>query len=157
MTEAANGPRMLLGVPYPVSSSAAVSAAMRGNKRSETKPERAIRSLLHGRGYRFRKDFLIDVERLRVRADVAFTRQRIAVFVDGCFWHRCPEHGNRPRANAEYWSKKLDGNVARDRRVNDALRTMGWTVIRIWEHEAPEDAANAVAELVDVPPVHRSP
>ena len=153
MTKAASELRMLLGVPYPVPSSVAVSAAMRGNRRSDTKPERAIRSLLHGRGYRFRKDFVIDAENLRVRADIAFTRQRIAVFVDGCFWHRCADHGNRPRANAEYWSRKLDGNVARDRRVNEALRAEGWTVIRIWEHEAPDEAADAVAQLIGTSPI----
>jgi DNA mismatch endonuclease (patch repair protein) len=138
----------LRALPYPTPSSAAVSAAMRGNKRSDTKPERAIRSILHGRGYRFRKDFAIKADSLRVRADIAFTRQRVAIFIDGCFWHRCPDHGNRPRANASYWSKKLDGNAARDHRVNEALSAAGWTVMRIWEHEAPHEAADAVALAV---------
>jgi DNA mismatch endonuclease, patch repair protein len=88
------------GYPYP--SSPGARAVMRGNRRVDTRPERQVRSLLHARGYRFRKDHLIEVPGARVRPDVVFTRHRVAVFIDGCFWHRCPEHGTSPRANSHY-------------------------------------------------------
>ncbi len=113
---------------------------MRGNVRTGTRPELRIRSLLHRLGHRFRKDHAIVAGDVRVRPDIVFTRSRVAVFVDGCYWHRCPEHGTEPRANSGYWRAKLDGNVARDRRVTAALQAAGWTVLRIWEHEAPQDA-----------------
>jgi DNA mismatch endonuclease (patch repair protein) len=77
-----------------------------------------------------------------------FTRQRIAVFVDGCFWHCCPEHGTQPRTNPTYWDAKLERNRTRDARINDALQQHGWTVLRIWEHEDPEVAADHVADIV---------
>ena len=73
-----------------------------------------------------------------------FTRWRLAVFVDGCFWHRCPEHGTRPGHNLGYWAPKLDGNVARNRRVDAALTAAGWRVLRLWEHELPGEAAERV-------------
>jgi DNA mismatch endonuclease (patch repair protein) len=114
---------------------------MRGNRRIDTKPELRVRSLLHKRGLRFRKDLAIRLPGLRVCPDIVFTRRKVAIFIDGCFWHRCPQHGNRPRANTEYWSRKLAHNVDRDKRVTVALRAEGWTVIRIWEHVPPEEAA----------------
>src|SRR5919197_1597525 len=122
------------------------TAVMRGNRRVDTTPERRVRSLLHAVGYRFRKDYRIDVPGARVRPDIVFVRRRVAVFVDGCFWHRCPEHGTSPRANSHYWGPKLAHNVARDQRVDRALQVAGWTVLRIWEHVAPEDAA---ARIID--------
>jgi DNA mismatch endonuclease, patch repair protein len=85
-----------------------------------------------------------------VRPDLVFTRRRVAVFVDGCFWHGCPAHGNAPRANAAYWQWKLDKNRARDIAVDEALRRDGWTVLRLWEHVPAGEAAEAVATaLVD--------
>ena len=72
----------------------------------------------------------------------------MAVFVDGCFWHRCPEHGTRPRTNADWWQAKLDRNVQRDRRVESALADAGWTVVRVWEHEPPTVAADRLAALL---------
>src|SRR3954453_17637690 len=101
---------------------------MRRNPRRDTKPEVALRSELHRVGLRFRKDFPIRTSERVVRADVVFTRPRLAVFVDGCFWHRCPLHGNVPRANTEYWVPKLERNVHRDRAVDAALEAAGWTV-----------------------------
>jgi DNA mismatch endonuclease (patch repair protein) len=130
---------------YPQPTSAAASAVMRGNRRRDTRPEVLLRSLLHARGYRFRKDLAITVGGGRVRPDVVFTRQRVAVFVDGCFWHGCPDHGTSPRANSWYWAAKLRGNQERDRRVDSWLREARWVVIRIWEHEDP---AHAVARIV---------
>jgi DNA mismatch endonuclease (patch repair protein) len=118
-------------------------------RRVNTKPEVALRSALHRAGYRFRKDFAIRVEGKLIRPDIAFTKLRIAVFIDGCFWHSCPEHGRRPAVNGRYWSPKLQGNVERDRRQTDALRGAGWQVIRCWEHEDVDEIVHLLAELVD--------
>ena len=135
-------------VPYPVPSSQAVTAVMKGNRKVGSKPETQLRSVLHRRGYRFRKNFPIDAVELRVKPDVVFTKNRLAVFVDGCFWHCCPIHGTDPRVNQGYWGPKLASNVARDQRVNAALRSNGWTVIRIWEHEPAEEAAERIEALL---------
>jgi DNA mismatch endonuclease (patch repair protein) len=83
-----------------------------------------------------------------VRPDVVFTRQRVAIFVDGCFWHSCPDHGNIPHRNREYWEPKLERNRARDRQVDLALAKSGWRVLRIWEHEPTQDAARKVARAL---------
>jgi len=103
-----------------------------------------LRSELHCRGLRFRKDLPLRVPGRVVRVDIAFTRVRVAVFVDGCFWHACPIHGNQPRANTDYWKPKLARNVARDRAVDQALEEAGWRVIRAWEHETPAAVADRV-------------
>jgi len=120
---------------------------MVGNRGADTGPERALRSALHARGLRFFKN-RSPVRGVRCRADVVFPTERVAVFVDGCFWHRCPTHGVSPRANADYWRAKLDRNVARDRRDNECLREAGWYVVRVWEHEDPSRAAVKVVEQV---------
>jgi DNA mismatch endonuclease (patch repair protein) len=120
---------------------------MLANRRRDTGPERALRSELHRRGLRFRVDHP-PVVGIRCRADLVFTRRRIAVFVDGCFWHACPTHGNLPKANREWWRTKLELNVVRDQRNNEALRNAGWQVIRIWEHELVESAADRVCEVL---------
>jgi len=125
-------------------STEAVRRSMKANRRCDTGPERKLRSVLHGRGLRFRKDYRVDVDWLRVRIDVAFPRARVAAFVDGCFWHRCPRHGSDPRRNGEFWRRKLDANVKRDRRVDTALPSAGWIVVRVWEHEPVEAAADRV-------------
>jgi DNA mismatch endonuclease, patch repair protein len=135
-------------VPYPVPTSAAASAIGKANRRRDTKPEVQLRSLLHRAGLRFRKDHLIRARDVRVRVDVAFTRAQVAVFVDGCFWHGCPEHQNIPKSNPSYWVPKLAANKARDRRVDEALTAEGWTVIRVWEHEPVAEAASRVAIAV---------
>lgn len=90
----------------------------------------------------------VEAGALSVRVDVVFTRARVACFLDGCYWHRCPEHGSDPKTNVDYWRPKLEGNVLRDRRVDESLAAAGWTVIRVWEHEDPETAAARVAALV---------
>lgn len=117
-------------------------------KRTDTRPERVLRSILHRAGLRFRKDLRIQCSDRWVRPDIIFTRRRIAVFVDGCFWHSCPEHGRQPQVNTGYWSPKLSKNVARDRAADDALKQAGWTVVRVWEHEDPAQAAKRIVELV---------
>lgn len=109
----------------------------------------ALRRELHRRGMRFRVDYRLDgVGMPRRRADVVFSRRQVAVFVDGCFWHACPDHATSPKANGGWWAAKLAGNVARDRETDAVLRAAGWTVVRIWEHEDPIAAADAVESVV---------
>jgi DNA mismatch endonuclease (patch repair protein) len=117
---------------------------MRANRRTDTKPELALRRALHGMGYRYRKDYRLDLTGARVRPDIAFTARRVAVFVDGCFWHCCPEHGTQPAANTWYWQPKLARNVERDRTADAELAAAGWRVVRVWEHETLEGAIAAV-------------
>ena len=131
--------------PYPYPSDTRISDRMLRNRRRDTQPELAIRAALHRAGLRYRVDYTVRTAERAVRPDVVFTRARLAVFVDGCFWHRCPLHGNRPRANAAYWGRKLDRNVERDRAVDAALGSAGWIVLRFWEHEDPQIAAELVA------------
>jgi DNA mismatch endonuclease (patch repair protein) len=136
-------------LPYPVAVDAAVSQRMQRNARRDTRPELALRRLLHARGLRFRVDHPIRLEVLTVRPDVAFPRWKVAVFVDGCFWHGCPRHGNVPRRNLDYWIPKLQRNAVRDRRNDVELRRAGWRVVRAWEHDRPEAIADSVvAELL---------
>jgi DNA mismatch endonuclease (patch repair protein) len=135
---------------YPHPASPAVTKVMRGNKRRDTKPEVRIRSLLHRSGLRFRKDHRVrPAEGRPVRVDIAFTARRLAVFIDGCFWHSCPEHGKRPKRNTAYWHPKLTRNMERDAENTAALTRAGWTVLRIWEHVAPEDAAEQVRAALE--------
>ncbi|MCH0567407.1 very short patch repair endonuclease [Streptomyces sp. MUM 2J] len=125
------------------------SRNMAAIKRRDTGPERAIRTLLHAAGRRYRVDLRLDLPGGRPRPDIAFTRARVAVFIDGCFWHCCPQHGRRPQVNADYWALKLERNVARDRAADEALLSAGWAVVRIWEHEAPDEAVARIASALD--------
>ena len=134
------------GYPYPTSPG--VTAVMKGNPRAGTRPERAVRSLLHGRGLRFRKDFPVVAAGVKVRPDIVFTRRRVAVFIDGCWWHSCPEHGHKARSNTHYWGPKFERNKARDERANKALSEAGWQVLRFWEHEDYNAIADAIAAAV---------
>lgn len=120
-------------------------------RRKDTTPEVVLRSALHRTGYRFRKDYPIRIENQLIRPDIAFTKRRLAVFIDGCFWHSCPEHGRRPSANRQYWSPKLQRNAERDRQQTEALRTAGWTVVRFWEHELLEDVLRRITTILDQP------
>ena len=129
---------------YPVPSSAAATATMKANRRRDTMPERRVRSALHRCGRRFRIDVPVEVPGRRVRPDIVFSRHRVAVFIDGCFWHGCPMHGQVPRANAGYWQAKLERNKARDHADDEALRSGGWKVLRLWEHEATEAAVATI-------------
>ena len=131
-------------VPYPEPARPAITAQMRGNRRSDTRHELAVRSILHRSGQRFRKDVVLTVEGVRVRADIVFKSKGVVVFLDGCFWHGCPEHGRSPSANRTYWNAKLARNVERDARNNALLRDAGWTVLRFWEHESPDGVAAAI-------------
>ncbi|QWZ09233.1 very short patch repair endonuclease [Nocardioides panacis] len=120
---------------------------MRAQGRRDTKPEIAIRRGLHALGYRFRVDYRPAPD-LRCRGDIVFTKRRLVLFVDGCFWHGCPEHATSPKNNAEWWRAKLDANMARDRRADVALEERGWTVLRIWEHVPPCDAISLVVDAL---------
>lgn len=131
-------------IPYPRPSSVAATAVMRANRKVDSKPELAIRSSLHRSGLRFRKNHAVVVGDLTVRPDVVFTAARVAVFVDGCFWHCCPQHGVQPQVNNEYWEQKLRRNRERDERVNQKLRAFGWSVVRVWEHVGIESAVNRI-------------
>lgn len=133
---------------YPHPTSPAVSRRMRRNPRRDTRPERRLRSALHSRGLRFRVDHAIEAGTVRVRPDVVFTRLRVAVFVDGCFWHSCPLHGTRPAANRAYWEPKLLRNRVRDQQVTEALQGAGWLVVRVWEHEDPAEVADGLVRAL---------
>lgn len=127
---------MALVRPRPAASSPDVSHRMSRARRRDTKPELDVRRLLHARGMRYRVNFPVPgVARRSI--DIAFTRPKVAVFLDGCFWHACPEHGTQPRANADWWAAKLRRNVERDTETDRALAAQGWTVLRFWEHEDP--------------------
>lgn len=115
---------------------------MRGNRRTDTAPEVKLRRALHAGGLRFRKDYAVQGEGVRTRPDLVFTRRRIAVFVDGCFWHGCSTHCRIPTRNQEYWLAKIGRNRERDAATSEALAAAGWGVVRIWEHE-PLDVAVA--------------
>lgn len=119
---------------------------MRANRGRDTGPERAVRSLLHAQGFRYRVDF--PPLGGRRRADIVFTRQRVAVFIDGCFWHSCPVHGTQPTRNAAYWEPKLRRNVERDRETDELLRNAGWTALRFWEHVPPERVAESIVRAL---------
>ena len=120
---------------------------MRGNRKKDTRPEVLLRAAMHRAGLRYRTYVAIEGGGLRARADVVFPKRRLAVFVDGCFWHGCPEHATKPRTNVDYWEAKLRGNADRDRRVDQALTASGWSVIRLWEHDVDRDLEACVKRV----------
>lgn len=130
----------------PEASSPLVRRRMQLTARRDTPCEVAIRSAVHVMGLRFRVDW--PLPGTRRRADLAFIRARVAVFVDGCFWHCCPEHGTWPKANAEWWRHKIVTNVQRDRDTDARLRANGWTVLRFWEHDDVSRAAQVIRRTV---------
>lgn len=112
-----------------------------------TKPELAIRRLLFASGLRYRVHRR-PVSGLRREADIAFVHDRLAVFIDGCFWHGCEIHGSWPKANAAFWRRKIERNISRDAATKIALEEAGWIVLRIWEHEKPSVAADRIAGIL---------
>jgi DNA mismatch endonuclease (patch repair protein) len=121
---------------------------MQANRSRDTGPELAVRRLLHAQGFRYRVALRPEPS-LRRRADIVFTRQRIAVFIDGCFWHGCPEHGRTTfRHNTDYWPDKISTNRARDADTTQTLESLGWQVLRFWEHESAETVATTIAAAV---------
>ncbi len=132
----------------PLASNPAIRASMKGNRSYDTKPETAIRSGLHKRGHRFRKSYLLKLNGATVRPDIVFPRKKIAVFIDGCFWHSCPIHGHLPKSNQQYWAPKLERNRQRDRRNDAALLAAGWKVLRFWEHVPAAEAIDGIVALL---------
>jgi DNA mismatch endonuclease (patch repair protein) len=120
---------------------------MQAQRARDTQPELALRRHLHAIGLRYRVD-RAPLHGLRRRADIVFGPARVAVYVDGCFWHGCPDHGTRPQSNAAWWAEKLRRNRERDAETDAALRAAGWLPMRFWEHEAPERAARTVLAAV---------
>ncbi|MFF9522093.1 very short patch repair endonuclease [Streptomyces achromogenes] len=133
-------------------SSVSVRAVMSANKGKDTKPELLLRAALYRRGLRYRVG-IRPVKTLRRTADVVFPKAKVAVFVDGCFWHGCPEHYRPAKQRAQKWQEKIQANRDRDAATNLVLKEAGWSVIRVWEHEDPEAAAELVREVVEE---HRS-
>nr|UQB94375.1 very short patch repair endonuclease [Mycobacterium intracellulare] len=132
---------------FPAPMSEAVRSRMARQPRLGTRPELEIRRLLHAHGLRYRVGLRVP-ELPRRTIDVAFTRRKVAVFVDGCFWHGCPDHGNRPTFNATAWSTKLLKNRERDAATTAHLTELGWRVIRVWEHESPQAAVETIIAAV---------
>ncbi len=131
---------------YPAATTERVARSMRSNRSRDTALEIRIRSALFAAGLRYRKH-VRPVSGLRYEADVVFARHRLVVFIDGCFWHGCPDHHRRPLAtasNRDWWLAKLQTNAERDRKVDALLSEQGWTVLRIWEHESDDDAVQKV-------------
>jgi len=120
---------------------------MQSNKSRDTKPELALRSAVHARGLRYRVSAK-PLAGVRRTADLVFPRAKVAVFLDGCFWHGCPEHHTVASANAKFWADKVDANRKRDRDTDSRLAEAGWVSVRIWEHEDVTEAARRVEEVV---------
>jgi len=121
----------------------AIRRTMQANRGRDTGPELAVRSILHARGLRFRVNQPLPFDRRR-RADLTFTRARLFVFVDGCFWHGCPDHFVEPRTRRDFWLDKIRGNRSRDIDTRNRLEELGATVLRVWEHDDPTAAADAI-------------
>jgi DNA mismatch endonuclease (patch repair protein) len=121
---------------------------MQHNRPRDTSLEVAVRSALHRAGLRFYKHRR-PIPGLRCEPDILFPAVRLAVFVDGCFWHACPEHASFPETNAAWWRAKLQANQARDRRNDEALRAAGWVVLRLWEHGGVDEVVAEISDLVE--------
>lgn len=128
-------------------SSDAARATMRANRGRDTTPEMAVRSRVHRAGLRYRVSARPEPD-LRRTADLLFRRARVAVFIDGCYWHACPEHRQRPATNTEFWDRKFEANRARDAETTAFLRHRGWTVIRVWEHQVRDDPDLVSAQII---------
>jgi DNA mismatch endonuclease (patch repair protein) len=137
----------------PPASSASVRRRMQATPKRDTACELALRRALHKLGLRYRVD--APIPGTRRRADVVFSRVKVAVFVDGCFWHGCPDHGTWPKSNAEWWRDKIEANRRRDRDTDQRLEALGWTVMRFWEHTDGALAAHEVAARVRGKPNER--
>jgi DNA mismatch endonuclease (patch repair protein) len=122
---------------------------MKLQRRRDTGLEVRIRKALHGAGLRFRVDYRPD-QSLRCRGDIVFTRRKVVVFVDGCFWHGCPLHATAPAHNADWWREKLDANIKRDQRNTRELEALGWSVVRVWEHEDTSEAVSKIRVALDI-------
>lgn len=133
-------------MPKILSSSAEASSRMAKVRQKGTDAELALRREIYRIGLRYRVDYEV-LKKPRRIADIAFPGRKIAIFVDGCFWHGCPEHATWPKRNAEFWRQKIEANRRRDADTNERLRSLGWTVLRFWSHESPAEAAKTVARV----------
>lgn len=140
-------PRINLTGRGPTALNSIIASKMRLQRRRDTPCELKVRKLLHGIGLRYRVDYR-PVKGIRRRADIVFPPAKVAVFMDGCFWHLCPRHASWPKNNAFWWRQKLLQNQLRDRETNRHLRQLGWVVLRFWEHEPPERVARKIAGMV---------
>jgi DNA mismatch endonuclease, patch repair protein len=130
----------------PEASTPQVRRRMQATPQRDTAPEVALRSAIHRLKFRFRVDWTLP--NTRRRADLAFVAPKVAVFVDGCFWHCCPQHATWPKNNADWWRKKLTANVARDRDTDRRLEAAGWAVVRVWEHEHIDHAVRKLTRVL---------
>jgi DNA mismatch endonuclease (patch repair protein) len=128
-------------------SSAANRKSMLGNRNRDTSPELALRSLVHAAGLRYRVAAK-PLPKMRRTADLVFRPTKVAVFVDGCFWHGCPDHFVLPKTNPGYWRDKIGRNIERDRETDERLEAAGWLVVRFWEHESAQQCAKVVYAAV---------
>jgi DNA mismatch endonuclease (patch repair protein) len=129
----------------PIAKSEADRRRLAQQRSRDTKPELQLRSAIWTLGLRYRVDFTVVGRR---RVDIAFTRAKVAVFVDGCFWHACPLHSSAPKSNAAWWATKLEANKTRDLDTNNQLEELGWVVLRVWEHDDVAGAAALIASVV---------
>jgi len=120
------------------------SLTMSRIKGSNTGPELRLRKALWAAGLRYRLKY-----KLPGKPDLVMVSARLAVFVDGCFWHGCPDHGVRPADNSDYWNEKIEGNIRRDERINSQLRKLSWTVMRLWEHEVRNELPRVVDQILN--------
>lgn len=128
-------------------SSPEVSQRMRRVRQKKTAPEMLVRRLLHKMNVRYRVDSPVESS-LGARPDISIKKLKLAVYIDGCFWHACPIHASWPKSNPEWWREKIEGNVLRDRRHTAELESCGWTVMRFWEHEKPEEVVQRILEFI---------
>lgn len=131
----------------PKPSSIGARNRMKAAKPRDTAPEITLRSELHKTGLRYRVD-VRPVKEINRRADIVFRSVKVAIFVDGCFWHGCPKHGTQAKANAEFWQNKIKRNQARDAETNQLLKRAGWKVIRVWEHENTKKVSEKIQKIV---------
>ncbi|MFP3709386.1 very short patch repair endonuclease [Paraburkholderia sp. SIMBA_009] len=130
-----------------LSSSPEASHRMAKVRQTGTNAEIALRREMFRIGLRYRVDYEV-LKKPRRIADIVFPGRKIAIFVDGCFWHGCPEHATWPKRNAEFWRQKIEANRQRDADTNERLQSLGWTVLRFWSHQSPTEAARTVAHMV---------
>ena len=129
-------------------SSHETSRRMARVRQKGTRCEIELRKALHAKGLRYRLQVPLLTKPRRV-VDIVFPSARLAVFVDGCFWHGCPEHASWPKNNADFWREKIETNRSRDVDTDQRLAALGWETVRVWEHEEATEAANRIAELVN--------
>lgn len=130
------------GVRFDVLNPEQRSRCMSRVRSTNTKPERRLRRALWATGLRYRLG-----HKLPGKPDLVFVSAKLAVFVDGCFWHSCPKHRTHPKTNERFWAGKLQENVERDRRVDRQLRAMGWRVLRLWQHEVEKELDEVVVRV----------